>query len=53
MMKITWPTPRRTAAITEASRALTLLENRLFAATCAVIVASWAAVGRGSAGSRP
>ena len=45
MMKITCWTPWRTAAMTAASLALSVLENRLFVATCAVSVASCAAAG--------
>src|ERR1022692_4310920 len=47
MMKITCWTPRLTAAITAASLALSVLVNRLFATTCAVSVASCAALGSG------
>ena len=45
MMKITCWMPWRTAAMTAASLALSVLENRLFVATCAVSVASWAGAG--------
>ena len=47
MMKITCWMPWRTAAMTARSLSLSVLENRLFAATCAVSVVSCAALGRG------
>ena len=47
MMKITCWVPWRTAAMTARSLSLSVLENRLFVATCAVSVVSCAELGRG------